>query len=71
MSAEQEDIIVDRITDVDESEDQLLAEEKSIRLPQRLPKSMEDFLPKGVTTAVQSKWTPPSCILMRLAFHHF
>lgn len=28
MSAEQEDIIIDRVSDMDDAEDQLLAEEK-------------------------------------------
>ena len=33
MSAEQEDIIIDRVSDMDDAEDQLLAEEKVEKEP--------------------------------------
>ena len=45
MSAEQEDIIIDRVTDMDESEDQLLAEEKVEKDTTAEPAEIEEDFP--------------------------
>ncbi|HBX40350.1 MAG TPA: RNA polymerase sigma factor RpoS, partial [Marinobacter adhaerens] len=45
MSAEQEDIIIDRVSDMDDAEDQLLAEEKVEKEPTEEVAEVEEDIP--------------------------
>src|SRR5680860_412891 len=68
MSAEQEGIIVDRITDVDDSEDQLLAEEKTDKSAPEAAEVNEGFPTQGRYYTSSKQLDPTQLYLNEIGF---